>query len=188
MHALIPMDKVMEAAKDIKVAHNDLGGNFLLVRKIRLTSPALHWLAFYCDNKIIGTTSALLNMNFEDTRIGKVLVLYFNSIATILQLIAFMAETEGAWVTLHGNQVWSHVHVPNVESLNEHIVKKALDLFNTIDKVTPKSLLQRIKSHDDIQVSIDKVALEMIGLNHWKEKLDELYDAVAAELESMRRI
>jgi len=185
---LIPIDKVLEAANDIKEAYDDLSGNFLLVRKIRLTSPALKWLAFYCDNKIIGTTSALLNMKVPDTKMGKVLVIYLNSIITILQLIAFMAETEGAWVTLHGNQVWSHVHVPNIMNLSKGTVKRALKLFDKIEKLTPRSLFQRIKSHDKTQVSIDKVALEMIGLDKWKERLNELYDSVATELEAMQKI
>jgi hypothetical protein len=35
---------------------------------------------------------------------------------------------------------------------------------------------------------IDKISLEMVGLNHWKNNLSELYDAVAAELESMKMI
>lgn len=185
---LIPIDRVLEAANDIEEAYNDLSGNFLLARKIRLSSPGLRWLAHYCDEKIIGTTSALLNMNIQDAKMGKVLVLYLNSIITILQLIAFMAETEGAWVTLHGNQVWSHVHVPDVKNLRKGTVEKALKLFDKIDKFTPKSLFERIKAHDKTQASIDEVALEMIGLPEWKEKLDELYDAIATELEAMQKI
>jgi len=53
-----------------------------------------------------GTTSSWLNMDVTDIKKGKVLTLYLNSILTVIQLIAFLAETEGAYVTLHGKQVW----------------------------------------------------------------------------------
>jgi uncharacterized spore protein YtfJ len=46
----------------------------------------------------------------------------------------------------------------------------------------------RIKEHDPIQRSIDELALEMLGLDDWKPRLDEIYDAVAQELENMHRI
>ena len=32
------------------------------------------------------------------------------------------------------------------------------------------------------------LALEMLGLNHWKPRLDEIYNAVAKELETMHKI
>jgi hypothetical protein len=42
----------------------------------------------------------------------------------------------------------------------------------------------RIKEHDPIQRSIDELALEMLGLDDWKPRLDEIYDAVAEETRS----
>jgi len=185
---LIPIEKSMEAANDIKSAYDDLGGNFLLVRKIRFTSPALHLFALYSDNKILGTTSSWLNMDVTDIKKGKVLTLYLNSILTVIQLIAFLAETEGAYVTLHGKQVWSHIHVPNIQALGKETIQNALDLFDRISKTKTKSVFERIKTHDDLQMRIDKISLEMVGLSHWKNNLSELYDAVAAELESMKMI
>lgn len=45
-----------------------------------------------------------------------------------------------------------------------------------------------MKSHDKIQRSIDEMALEMIGLNDWKDRLDKLYNAVNVELGFMQKI
>ncbi|MDI6847794.1 MAG: N-6 DNA methylase [Candidatus Bathyarchaeia archaeon] len=184
---LIPLSKVIEAAKDIKCGYDDLTGNFLLVRKSRLTSSELYWLVFYSDNKVLGTTSALLNMHVEDIEKGKALAVYLNSSISLLQLIAFMAETEGAWVTLHGNQVWAHVHVPDIENLDDKELKKAVSLFAEISKLNVKPLYQRIRDHDNLQKRIDELALEMTGLNNWKNMLDELYDVIANELETMQK-
>jgi 16S rRNA G966 N2-methylase RsmD len=185
---LLPLTNMFEATKDIKSAYDDLAGNFLLVRKIRLSSPELYWLTFYSKNKIIGTTSALLNMQVADTEKGKMLAVYLNSTLSFIQLIAFMAETEGAWVTLHSEQVWAHIHVPDVKNLSSENLGKALKLFTEIEKLNVKPLYQRIRTHDKVQKSIDELALEMMGLENWKNRLDELYDAVANEIETMQRI
>lgn len=45
-----------------------------------------------------------------------------------------------------------------------------------------------MKNHEKLQRSIDETVLEMLGLDNWKERLDKLYDAVAAELEAMQKI
>jgi type I restriction-modification system DNA methylase subunit len=185
---LLPPTNLFEATKDIKSAHDDLAGNFLLVRKIRLSSPELYWLTFYSKNKIIGTTSALLNMQVADAEKGKALAVYLNSVLSVIQLIAFMAETEGAWVTLHSKQVWAHIHVPDIKSLSNENLGKAQKLLAEIEKLDVKPLYQRIRTHDKVQKSIDELALEMLGLENWKNRLDELYDAVASEIENMQRI
>ncbi|MEM3760921.1 MAG: hypothetical protein QXZ02_07440 [Candidatus Bathyarchaeia archaeon] len=138
-------------------------------------------------NKMLGTTSALLNMNITDATLAVPLVLYLNSTITFLQLIAFMAETEGAWVTFHGKQVWSHLYMPKLEKLQKAI-KKAQELFKNIRKIDAKPLFRRIKEHDTIQRAIDELALEMLGLEEWKPRLDEIYDATAKELEIMHKI
>lgn len=185
---LEPLDKANEAAYDIKSGYDDLTGNFLLARKIRLTSSNLFWMALYSENNILGTTSAYLNMHVENKDKGKALILYLNSTLTLLQLIAFMAEVEGAYVTLHSRQVWSHIHVPDITNLSDEIVRKALNLFSQLSKANVKPLLQRLKEHNEIQRSIDEIALEMIGLDDWKGRLDEIYDAVTKELEAMHKI
>jgi len=185
---LIPSSKVSKAARDIRLAHNELADNVLLVRKNQLSSPGLYWVAFYSDNKVLGTTSGLLNMHIADNRVKKVLTIYLNSIIVLLQLIAFVAETRGAWVTLHGGQVWSHIHVPDIENLGNQKIKEASQLFTNISKLNVKPLFERIKEHDEIQKSIDMIALDLIGLGDWKNRLDELYDAVANELMTMHKI
>jgi hypothetical protein len=188
LSGLIPLSKVSKAARDIRLAYNELADNILLVRKNQLSSPGLYWMAFYSDNRVLGTTSGLLNMHVTDGRVKKVLTLYLNSVIVLLQLIAFVAETRGAWVTLHGGQVWSHIHVPDIGNLEDEKIKEASQLFAEISKLNVKPLFERIKEHDEIQKSIDMVALDLVGLGDWKNRLDELYDAVANELMTMHKI
>ena len=176
-----------KAAEDTRVAYENLASNILLVRRTQLSSPELYWISFYSENKVLGTTSALLNMHVNKKEFIWPLVLYLNSILVLIQLIAFVAETRGAWVTLHGNQVWSHVHLPKMDCICKYI-KKAQNLFEKIKKLDVRPLFERVKSHDPIQREIDELALEMLGLNHWKPRLDEIYNAVAKELETMHKI
>ena len=183
---LIPLNDAIKASNDIHSAHQKISGNILLVRKVRLTSPDLYWTAFLSQNRVLGTTSALLNANADNT-IATTLTLYLNSTITLLQLIAFMAETEGAWVTFHGKQVWNHIHIPKFENLQE-AQSKAQELFQKIRKLDVKPLFKRLKEHDSIQRAIDNIALEILGLDDWKPRLDEIYDATAKELETMHKL
>jgi 16S rRNA G966 N2-methylase RsmD len=185
--SLLPLNDAIKAANDISSAHAHLSGNILLVRKVRLTSPDFFWSVFSSNRKMLGTTSALLNMNITDRRITIPMILYLNSTITFLQLISFMAETEGAWVTFHGKQVWNHIHVPTFEKLHK-TVKKAQKVFKNVRKLDVKPLFVRIKEHDSVQRAIDELALEMLGLENWKPRLDEIYDAIAKELETMHKI
>jgi type I restriction-modification system DNA methylase subunit len=187
MASLLPLNDAIKATKDISSAYDHLSGNILLVRKVRLTSPDFFWTAFFSNKRMLGTTSALLNMNIADHKMTVPLILYLNSTITFLQLISLMAETEGAWVTFHGRQVWNHIHTPTSERLNK-IANKAQKVFKNVSKVDVKSLFVRIKEHDPIQREIDELALEMLGIENWKPRLDEIYDAVAKELETMHKI
>jgi len=186
LSGLLPLDKVSLASSDIKQAYDNFAGNVLLARRIRLTSPNAYWLAFHSDNVVLG--SQLPTVRVKDIAHGKILALYLNSALAMLQLIAFAAETEGAWVSLDHERVWSAIHTPNLETLSDELSRKALNLFAEVGKSNVKPLYQRIKTHDKVQKSIDELALEMVGLDDWKNRLDELYDAVAKELETMQKI
>jgi hypothetical protein len=97
-------------------------------------------------------------------------------------------ETRGTWVDLHGDQVWSHLHVPKFNELKSEVTAKAQTIFGEVARVDAKPLFLRLKEHDPLQRSIDELALEMLGLNDWKSRLDEIYDAVTLELEAMHKI
>lgn len=184
---LIPLKNTLDAALDVKEAYNDLAGNLLLVRKAQLSSPELYWLSFYSLKKTLGTTD-LPNARVSSIALGKILTLYFNSTIVLMQLIAFVAETRGAWVRLGHSQTWYNIHVPSIKKITSIQKKRALKLFNKLGKVDVKPLFVRIKEHDPIQREIDELALEMLGLEDWKPRLDEIYDALAKELETMHKI
>lgn len=183
---LIPPENVEKAMRDIKLAYSNFAGKVLIARRIRLTSPNAFWVAFYSSNDVLG--SQLPNIQVEEDNLAKLLVLYLNSGIVLLQLLSFAAETEGAWVSLDHERVWSNIHVPEIEKIDERILQKALSVFDKIGKVDAKPLFKRILDHDKFQREIDEIALEMLGLEDWKPRLDEIYNAVADELETMHKI
>jgi len=185
---LLPKDRVQEAARDIKCAYENLSGNVLIARRARLTSNNIYWLTFWSKNSVISPSAPLINMQVKEIEFAKLIALYLNSIIVFLQLLAFSAETEGAWVALHGKQVWSHIHVPLQERLDKQKKKKIAKLFDNVGKANVKPFFKRIKDHETVQREIDELALEMLELDDWKPRLDEIYDAVAKELEIMHKI
>jgi tRNA G10 N-methylase Trm11 len=187
LSGLFPKERVIEAAQDIESAYQMLASNLLLVRRVQLSSPQLYWLAFYSENKVI-SNAVLLNVQTFDPFIAKLLILYFNSVIALLQLLSFVVETRGTWVDLHGDQVWSHLHVPKFNQLKSEVTAKAQTIFGEVARVDAKPLFSRLKEHDPLERSIDELALEMLGLNDWKSRLDEIYDAVTLELEAMHKI
>jgi len=185
---LIPLSNCRVASNDIREAYEDLAGNVLLLRRNQISSPGLFWLAYYSDRPVLGITSAFWNMQTQNSQYAKLLTIYFNSIISLIQLIAFVAETRGAWVTFHGKQVWAHIHVPDVLSLEEEVVTEALELFPRIHKVDTSPIFSRISEHNSIQRSVDEIALKMVGLPDWINRLDDIYDAVAEEIRFMHQI
>ncbi len=178
------------AIEDLKKAYDDLAGNILLVRRARLTSPNIYYLTFFSENKIIGPSAPMICVQTDDFGLdkSKLLTLYLNSSISLLQLIGFAVETEGAWVAFQGDQVWSQIHIPNFEMLSENIYNRALKVFDEISKLNVDTLFNRYKNRSPIQRLIDEVSLEMLGLEDWKNKLDDIYEAITGELQAMLEI
>jgi hypothetical protein len=189
---LVDAERLGRATHDIKAAYDDIAGNILLTRRVQLTSPNIYWLVFYSNNKLIGPSSPMIcaKLKFEGQEYYKALTLYLNSSITLLQLLAYAAMARGAWVTLHGDQVWSHVRIPDVTSIPKEVLIEAMKIFNDVAKASNnvQSLYQRIALKSSLQKKIDGIALKMLGLKWSDEQLNKLYEVLDTELHIMQRI
>jgi hypothetical protein len=190
MAGLVDRADLDEACNDLKRAYIELAGNILLVRRARLTSPNIYWLTFFSNNKIIGPSAPMIcvrtdKLGLDGTRL---LALYLNSSIALLQLLAYAVETEGAWVALQGDQVWSHIHIPNIIDFPFSIIQSARKIFNEIGKADVPPLYRRIKDKHELQRRIDEISLKMLGLADWINKLDEIYNVIIKELDIMKKI
>jgi predicted RNA methylase len=181
-----------KASNDIKTAYEAIAGNILLVRRARITSSNLYWLAFYSSNKIIGPSAPVICLKLKNERDDyyKALTLYLNSSLTFIQLLAYLAMTEGGWVALHSDQAWSNILAPDPESLPEDVLNEVVQTFNEVTKIEKglAPLYSRYSSESELQKKIDKITLKMIGLKWSDEQLNELYKAIKLELDIMQRI
>jgi hypothetical protein len=114
--------------------------------------------------------------------------LYLNSSIALLQLIGFVVETRGAWITLHGDQVWKHIHVPSLEGISKKLRNDVLRVFNKVSKLDAENLLDRLKNMSPIQKEIDEVSLELLGMSSWKDRLSDIHIAIRDELQAMLEI
>jgi ATP-dependent Lon protease len=120
----------------------------------------------------------------------KALTLYLNSSLTFMQLLAYLAMTEGGWVALHSDQAWSNILVPDPESLPKDVLNEVVQTFNEVAKIEKglAPLHSRYSSESELQKKIDKITLKMIGLKWSDEQLNELYKTIKLELDIMQRI
>ena len=80
------------------------------------------------------------------------------------------------------------MHIPRFDELRSEITAKAQTIFDQVAKVDAKPIFSRLRVHDPVQKEIDELALKMLGLDDWKSRLDEIYNVVTVELETMHKI
>jgi hypothetical protein len=180
-------EKVKKAARGIREAYKDLAGDILLVRKLQIPSPGIYWLAFRSKDKVLGTTDRI-NVRVLGEIEPELLCLYLNSSIVLLQLLAFHVETRGAWIRLDKEGVWSEIHVPDLQNLEEDVRKSARELYKRLSKADLDPIYDRIKNRSPEQIEIDRIALRMLGLKNWDINLNELYSSLLEELDYMLRI
>ena len=181
-------ERVKDACLDLEEAYETFASNLLLSRRVRVTSRNTYWMAFYTKERTLGTQLPSVIIYDSSVVDPRLLTLYLNSTVTLIQLLTFTAEVEGAWLSLDHRRVWSHVRIPEFDVLRGDIKSDALKLFEEIGKARVKPLYERIKTKDGIQRRIDEAALKLLGLEEWTNRLDELYDSISEELYARQKI
>jgi len=186
---LTDVNKISQAVKDIKAAYNDLAGNIILFRKFQIPSPGLYWIALYSENRVLGTTDYInVKLKKLNREAAKVLVLYLNSIFTIIQVLSLREETRGGWGRFDLVGMWDRVHIPDVASLPDSVLKDGLSLYDVVKKMDVPPLDERLRSMHDTQVNIDLFVAKLLGMEMDKDKLFRVYKAVLKELEILENI
>ena len=188
--------KLAAALEDVSSGYRDKAANVVVVRRAQLTSPGMYWLAFYSDDPILFTTSPFFGLRLKEevaerVQAGawlKALAVYLNSTVALLQLLGYLAETRGSWVTLHAETVWGNIAVPDPAQVSPSDLGRALSAFKSVSKQDVGSLYERISSGDPAQRAVDEAALGLLGLHGWASRLNEIYGAVKCELDALERI
>ena len=193
---LVDGQKLAAALEDVSSGYRDKAANVVVVRRAQLTSPGMYWLAFHSDDPILFTTSPFFGLRLKEevaerVQAGawlKALAVYLNSTVALLQLLGYLAETRGSWVTLHAKTVWGNIAVPDPAQVSPSDLGRALSAFKSVSKQDVGSIYERISSGDPAQRAVDEAALGLLGLHGWASRLNEIYGAVKCELDALERI
>ena len=146
--------------------------HLLFARRLYLSSPGTHLIAFYSDNPIVGVDLwSLRNLNRDE---AKILALWLNSSINILQLLYMGVACEGPWMKIH-EYMLKKLLVPNPSSLTKREKRHLLRTFNEVKNITFPSIIKQFEKEMETRKKIDKVLLKIIGykgdLNQFLKKL-----------------
>jgi predicted RNA methylase len=156
-------------------------GHLIIPRRIRLDSDNTHLLSFISKQEFIpGTLTWIVKIPFED---AKIFVLYFNSIFTLAQFLAYKSETTEEFFEMM-KQDWVLVDVLDPNKLTTEDKRKMHELFEKIKDVKFPSLLEQLKGKFWARWEIDKAICEILGVpqNRIEPFLSQIYDALYDEI------
>lgn len=161
-------------------------GNVFIVRRLNLSAPHTHALAYY-SSKPAAPTKLLWSLQMKEEN-AKILTLYLNSTINLLQSILMRAETEGAFMDFSEYILDEFLVVnPNKLTLSER--RYLLRVFDKVGRIELPSLLEQLEQKHNARVMIDKAWLKVLRYNgNVDELLDNLYSSLANEINSLKRI
>lgn len=155
--------------------------NLLLARRLYLSSPGTHLIAFYSDNPIVGVDLwSLKGLGNDD---AKIMTLWLNSSINILQLLHMGVACEGPWMKLH-DYMLDRLLTPNPQSLLAEEKEQMLKIFEEVGEHRFKSIREQLRSGDEKRKAVDKAWLKILGYEgNPDELLPNLYKVLLREIE-----
>jgi hypothetical protein len=142
-------------------------------------------LAFY--SRVKAAPSKLMwSLNLPDWK-AKLLTMYLNSTFNILQTLLLRSETRGAFMEI-SKYILSEFKVPDLEQFSEAKVKRLIATFNLIRDAKLPSILEQLKTKHPVRRTIDIVWLDAMDMKEEKNRLSELYELLADEIQLLKNI
>lgn len=187
---LVPTSKLeilnSDVIKSWETKFEDRKAHLLLARRLYLSSPGTHLIAFYSDEPTAGIDLWSLRNLDKDT--AKILSLWLNSSINILQLLYLGVACEGPWMKIH-EYMLSRVLVPDPRKLSKKEVKELLDIFDEIKNASFPSISEQFKKEDQTRKTIDKAWLKILGYREDPEAfLKGLYTSISKETELIDKL
>lgn len=156
-------------------------GHISLVRRVDLTAPGTHHLAYYSEDKRLYPDMmwVLPNANSEE---AKLLTAWFDSTFGWLQSIFDRIETRGGWIEWHGYIVDKY-RVPRPSALgdDDRTREQIIESFDAVKNTDAPSLVKQLALNAKEEYLTDE-QLERID-----EALD-MTDAIGDEFEPRRKL
>lgn len=151
-------------------------------RRLRLNSENTHALAFYHKDEIPTYNSFHSYLADLDEYESKFMVLYFNSLLYLFQLLALEKQTTGGFSGFMQKDL-KQVYIPQLEKISsekiENFVNEWLHKFSDLPPL--KEQFNKEKS-PNFHIEFDKELFEILDLNHDREEILKLYEVVRQEI------
>ncbi len=162
------------------------GTHLIIPDKINLSSPNTYFISIFSEIPLKCVGSTLWYFKQLSIEESKILVLYFNSVISLIQFIMFKAETLGTYSRALKND-WAQFKILNINKLTEMEKHILLKLFEKISSIEFPSIIEQLENRFWARVELDKTMLKIIGFseNEANEWLPKFYDALVKDLKSM---
>jgi len=182
---LVPTKKLealnSEVIKSWRERFEKRKAHLLLARRLYLSSPGTHLIAFYSDSPTVGID--LWSLRNLDKDASKIMALWFNSSINVLQLLQLGVACEGPWMKLH-EYMFDQLLVPDLSKLSKKEIRQLLDVFDQTKDVSFPCFKEQLKKANQNRRRIDKMWLEILGYKGDSDVLlRNLYDSLLNEIE-----
>ena len=173
--------KITDASMaSIKADVENRMGNLFIVRRLNLSAPRTHALAFY-SSEPAAPVKLLWSLKTSDEN-AKILSLFLNSSINLLQTLLQRSETEGAFIGLP-KYILNEFSVINPSKLTESEKKHLLSIFDKVAQQKLPSLHDQLKSKHPARRLIDRAFLRILRYEGDVDALlDRLYESLAEEI------
>jgi len=145
-------------------------GHVALVRRVDLTAPGTHHLAYYSDESRLFNELLWVLPNATQHE-GKILASWFDSSFGWLQSLLYRVETRGAWLTWY-RYIVKEYRVPALSSLSEDDRENLTSKFDEIkDDEAPSFVRQLALNADGAHLTTEEL-----------EEVDEAYENLTNDI------
>lgn len=155
-------------------------GHIGLVRRVNVTAPGTHHLAYYSDESRL--FNELLWVLPKATRTeSKILAAWFDSTFGWLQSFFSRVETEAGWLTWY-RYIVKEYRAPELQSLTQQNRNTIIEAFDEVKKAESGSLYQQLA------LNINPVTLAEEDKKKIEEAYDGLIDSVGDGFEAREKL
>lgn len=163
-------------------------GKVAPIRRADLSAPGTRLLAYYSRIRF-APGPVLWALDIPKDKDSIFITLWFNSSLNLLQSLINRSETRGAFIEL-GKYMLEKFYVLNPLKLSQQDKEILLEVFEKIKTQEFPSLLNQLKTKNELRYLIDKAIMKVLGFDEREIEsvLPRLYEALAEEIQLLKKM
>lgn len=168
----------------IKEEYNVVFSHLIIANRYRLNSNETHGIAFYHDEGVFPTNSFIMFMNLNRD-FSKILVLYFNSIFYLIQLLRMRKQATRGFLEIKQVDIYN-TYIPLLNKINDEDIKKMLLLFDTFNG-NLTAIKTQFEEKNPERIDFDYTISKIFNLGIKKEEILKIYDLILFEINNFEK-